>query len=84
MKSGQNCPDREDCILADRENYAQFATGTKAPKEKSLFFIGLLVNELNELSKNILRKIVKNSKNAQSFVMFDCEDFSEGRAKEYD
>ena len=34
--------------------------------------------------KNILRKIVKNRKNAQSFVMFDCEDFSEGRAKEKD
>ena len=47
-----------------------------------LIFIWLLVNELNKLSKNILRKIVKNRKNAQSFVMFDYEDFSEGRAKE--
>ena len=43
-------------------------------KKKVLIFIWLLVNELNKLSKNILRKIVKNRKNAQSFVMFDYED----------
>ncbi|MBO5710367.1 MAG: hypothetical protein J6R62_02450, partial [Rikenellaceae bacterium] len=30
LKSGQNCPDREDCVLDDRENYA--------PKE--LKFVG--------------------------------------------
>ena len=42
--------------------------------KKVLIFIWLLVNELNELSENILRKIVKNRKNAQSFVMFNYED----------
>jgi hypothetical protein len=44
----------------------------------------LLINKLNELSENILRKITKNRKSAQPFVMFDYEDFSEVRAKEYD
>ena len=82
MKSGQNCPDREDHVFAERGNYVQFATGIKSSNERSFNIIWLLINKLNELSENILRKIVKNRKNAQSFVMFDYEDFSEGRAKE--
>ena len=81
MKSGQNCPDREDCVLAERDNYVQFAVGTKSTTKKSFNVIWLLINELNELSKNILKKIVKNKKNAHAFVMFDYEDFSEGRAE---
>ena len=39
MLSGQNCPDREDYVLADRENYAQFVSGAKTPDEKSSIFI---------------------------------------------
>ena len=74
MKSGQNCPDREDYVFAERDNYVQFATGIKSSNEKSFNIIWLLINKLNELSENILRKIVKNRKNAQSFVMFDYED----------
>ena len=30
----------------------------------------------------IFKKVVKNRKSARPFVMFDCEDFSKGRAKE--
>jgi hypothetical protein len=77
-------PDREDYVFAERGNYVQFATGIKSSNEKSFNIIWLLINKLNELSENILRKIVKNRKNAQSFVMFDYEDFSEGRVKEKD
>ena len=44
------------------------------PTKKSFNIIWLLINKLNELSENILRKIVKKQKNAQSFVMFDYED----------
>jgi hypothetical protein len=75
LKSGQNCPDREDCILAERDNYVQFAAGIKSSNEKSFSIIQLLINKLNELSENILRKIIKNRKSAQPFVMFDYEDF---------
>ena len=61
MKSGQNCPDREDYVLADRGNYVQFAAGIKFSNEKSFNIIWLLINKLNELSENILRKIVKKT-----------------------
>ena len=49
--------------------------------KKVLIFIWLLVNELNELSENILRKIVKNRKNAQSFVMFIAKGFQREEQK---
>jgi hypothetical protein len=39
LKSGQNCPDREDYILADRGNYARLTMGIKCPEEKGLSFI---------------------------------------------
>ena len=48
--------------------------GQKPPDEKSLIFIWLLINKLNELDENILRKFEKKWKIAQSFVMFDYED----------
>ena len=35
MLSGLNSPDREDYILADRGNYAQFAAGMTSLKDKS-------------------------------------------------
>jgi hypothetical protein len=36
MLSGLNSPDREDYILADRGNYAQYATGMKDPNEEKV------------------------------------------------
>jgi hypothetical protein len=75
LKSGQNCPDREDYVFAERGNYVQFATGIKSSDEKSFSIIQLLINKLNELSENILRKIIKNRKSAQPFVMFDTNNF---------
>ena len=81
MLSGQNCPDREDYVFAERDNYVQFATGIKSSNEKSFNIIWLLINKLNELSENILRKIVKNRKNAQSFVMFIAKGFQREEQK---
>jgi hypothetical protein len=62
LKSGQNCPDRENYVFAERGNYVQFATGIKSSNEKSFNIIWLLINKLNELSENILRKIVEKQK----------------------
>ena len=40
MQSGQNCPDREDYVLADRENYTRLTTGTKCPEAKNEILYG--------------------------------------------
>ena len=75
MKSGQNCPDREDYVFAERDNYVQFATGIKSSNEKSFNIIWLLINKLNELSENILRKIVKNRKTLNPLLCLITKTF---------
>ena len=48
---------------------------------KKIKLTQLLISEIRELDKNILKKVVKNRKSAQSFVMFNLRPFK-GRAKQ--
>ena len=39
----------------------------------------MLINKLNELSENILKKSKKNKNPIDPLLCFDCEGFSEGK-----